>query len=64
LAGNDGGSSSAAESHSPAGIPEGTHLDRSEDERRRNDLEQAKAIFSERCIAAGDHRGAGRPGVA
>jgi nucleotide-binding universal stress UspA family protein len=52
LAGNDGRIIvvAAAESHAPAGIAEGAHLDRSEDKRRRDDLEQAKAIFSKRGV--------------
>jgi hypothetical protein len=51
----------AADSHAPAGIAEGTDLDRSEGERRRNDLEQAETILPERGVDADDHRGAGRP---
>jgi nucleotide-binding universal stress UspA family protein len=54
LAGNDGRIVvvAAAESRARAGITEGAHLDPSEVERRRKDLEQAKAMLSERGIDA------------
>lgn len=42
----------AAEPRARAGITEGAHLDPSEVERRREDLEEAKALLSERGIQA------------
>lgn len=42
----------AAEPRARAGITEGAHLDPSEVERRRNDLDEAKAFLAERAIEA------------
>ncbi len=64
LAGTDGRIVvvAAAESHVRAGITEGAHLDPSEVERRRNDLEEAKAMLSERGIDAETIEAQGDPG--
>jgi nucleotide-binding universal stress UspA family protein len=52
----------AAEPHARTGITEGAHLDPSEIERRRNDLEEAKAFLSERGIEAETIEAQGDPG--
>ena len=52
----------AAESHARAGITEGAHLDPSEVERRRNDLEDAKRLLSEQGIDAETMEAQGDPG--
>jgi nucleotide-binding universal stress UspA family protein len=52
----------AAESHARTGITEGSHLDPSEVERRRNDLEEAKAFLSEHGIEGETIEGQGDPG--
>ena len=64
LAGNDGRIVvvAAAESHARAGITAGAHLDPSVVERRRKDLEQAKAMLSERGIDAETIEAQGDPG--
>jgi nucleotide-binding universal stress UspA family protein len=64
LAGGDGQIVvvAAAESHARAGITEGAHLDPSEVERRRTDLEEAKAYLSERGVNAEAMEAQGDPG--
>jgi nucleotide-binding universal stress UspA family protein len=52
----------AAESRAGAGITEGAHLDPSEVERRRRDLEEAKAYLSGRGIEAETIEAQGDPG--
>jgi nucleotide-binding universal stress UspA family protein len=52
----------AAESRAGAGITEGAHLDPSEVERRRRDLEDAKAYLSGRGIEAETIEAQGDPG--
>jgi nucleotide-binding universal stress UspA family protein len=52
----------AAESHARAGITEGAHLDPSEVERRRTDLEEVKAYLSERGVNAEAIEAQGDPG--
>ena len=52
----------AAESHARAGITEGSHLDPSEVERRRRDLENAQAYLSRRGIEAEAIEAQGDPG--
>jgi nucleotide-binding universal stress UspA family protein len=52
----------AAEGHARTGITEGAHLDPSEVERRRKDLEEAKAFLSERGIEAETIEAQGDPG--
>ena len=52
----------AAEPRTIAGITEGAHLDPSEVERRRQDLEEAKAFLSERAIEAATIEAQGDPG--
>ena len=52
----------AAESRAGAGITEGAHLDPSEVERRRRDLEDAKAYLSGRGIEAQTIEAQGDPG--
>jgi nucleotide-binding universal stress UspA family protein len=52
----------AAESHARAGITEGAHLDPSEVERRRNDLQEAKAFLSERGVDGETIEAQGDPG--
>jgi nucleotide-binding universal stress UspA family protein len=52
----------AAESRASAGITEGVHLDPSEIERRRRDLEEAKALLSRRAIQATTIEAQGDPG--
>ena len=58
----DGSSSSPPPSRARAGITEGAHLDPSEVERRRNDLEEAKSTLSERGIDAETIEAQGDPG--
>jgi nucleotide-binding universal stress UspA family protein len=64
LAGGDGQIVvvAAAESHARTGITEGAHLDPSEVERRRTDLEEAKAYLSERGVNAEAMEAQGDPG--
>jgi nucleotide-binding universal stress UspA family protein len=64
LAGGDGRIVvvAAAESHARTGITEGAHLDPSEIERRRKDLEEGKAFLSERGVEAETIEGQGDPG--
>jgi nucleotide-binding universal stress UspA family protein len=64
LAGDDGRIVvvAAAEPHARAGITEGAHLDPSEVERRRNDLEEAKRMLSERGIDVETIEAQGDPG--
>jgi nucleotide-binding universal stress UspA family protein len=52
----------AAEAHARAGITEGARLDPSEIERRRKDLEAAKALLSERGIDVETMEAQGDPG--
>jgi len=52
----------AAESHARTGITEGAHLDPSEIEQRRGDLEEARAFLSEHGIDAQTIEGQGDPG--
>jgi nucleotide-binding universal stress UspA family protein len=53
---------SAAESHARTGITEGAHLDPSEVEGRRHNLEEAKAFLDERGIQAETVEAQGDPG--
>jgi len=53
----------AAEAHARTGITEGAHLDPSEIEQRRGDLEQARASLSEHGIEAETIAGQGDPGA-
>jgi nucleotide-binding universal stress UspA family protein len=53
----------AAESHLRTAITEGAHLDPSEIQRRRNDLDQAHAFLSERGIQAETIEAQGDPGA-
>jgi nucleotide-binding universal stress UspA family protein len=53
----------AAESHARAAITEGAHLDPSEIQRRRNDLDEAQAFLSERGIQAETIEAQGDPGA-
>jgi nucleotide-binding universal stress UspA family protein len=54
----------AAESHARAAITEGAHLDPSEIQRRRNDLDEARAFLSgERGIQAETIEAQGDPGA-
>jgi nucleotide-binding universal stress UspA family protein len=64
LAGDDGQIVvvAAAESHARAGITQGAHLDPSEIERRRKDLEEAKVLLSERGVDAETIEAQGDPG--
>jgi nucleotide-binding universal stress UspA family protein len=64
LAGDDGRIVvvAAAEPHARTGITEGAHLDPSEIERRRNDLEEAKSLLSERGVEAETLEAQGDPG--
>ena len=52
----------AAEQHARTGITEGAHLDPSEVTRRRNDVEEAKALLSERGIQGEAIEAQGDPG--
>ena len=52
----------AAESHARTGITEGAHLDPSEVERRRRDLDDAQAYLSKRGIEAETIEAQGDPG--
>jgi nucleotide-binding universal stress UspA family protein len=52
----------AAESHARTGITEGSHLDPSEVERRRRDLEDARTYLSKRGIEAETIEAQGDPG--
>ena len=54
----------AAEPHLRTGITTGSHLDPSEVERRRGDLEQAQEFLSERGIKAEGVEARGDPGAA
>jgi nucleotide-binding universal stress UspA family protein len=51
----------AAESHAHTGIEAGAHLDPSEVEQRRGDLEEAKRFLSERGVNAEGIEGQGDP---
>ena len=64
LAGDDGRLTvvAAAESHARTGITEGARLDPSEIERRRRDLEEAKALLAERGVDAETLEAQGDPG--
>jgi nucleotide-binding universal stress UspA family protein len=64
LAGDDGKITvvAAAESHARAGITQGAHLDPSEIERRRKDLEEAKALLAERGVDGETLEAQGDPG--
>jgi nucleotide-binding universal stress UspA family protein len=64
LAGNDGQIVvvAAAESHARTGITEGARLDPSEIQRRRGDLEEAKALLDERGVNAETIEAQGDPG--
>jgi nucleotide-binding universal stress UspA family protein len=53
----------AAESHVRTGIAKGAHLDPSEVEQRRSDLEEAQRFLSERGIDAEPVEGQGDPGA-
>ena len=53
----------AAESHARTGITEGAHLDPSEIEQRRGDLEEARAFLFEHGIDAETIEGQGDPGA-
>jgi nucleotide-binding universal stress UspA family protein len=53
----------AAESHARTGIAKGSHLDPSEVEQRRGDLEEAQQFFSERGIEAEAVEAQGDPGA-
>ena len=53
----------AAESHARTAITEGSHLDPSEIQRRRNDLDEAQAFLSERGIQAETIEAQGDPGA-
>jgi nucleotide-binding universal stress UspA family protein len=53
---------SAAESHARTGITEGAHLDPSEVQGRRKNLEEAKAFLAERGIEAETIEAQGDPG--
>jgi nucleotide-binding universal stress UspA family protein len=52
----------AAESHARTGITEGAHLDPSEVERRRRDLDDAQAYLAQRGIEAQTIEAQGDPG--
>ena len=52
----------AAESHAHTGITEGARLDPSEIQRRRKDLEEARAFMSDRGISAEAIEAQGDPG--
>ena len=52
----------AAEAHTRTGITEGAHLDPSEVTRRRNDVEEAQALLSERGIQGEAIEAQGDPG--
>jgi nucleotide-binding universal stress UspA family protein len=52
----------AAESHARPAITEGAHLDPSEIQRRREDLDEARAFLSERGIQAETMEAQGDPG--
>lgn len=64
LAGNDGRITviAAAEIHARPGITEGVRLDPSEIQRRRKDLEEAKALLAERGVDAETLEAQGDPG--
>ena len=64
LAGDDGRITvvGAAETHARAGFTEGARLDPSEIERRRKDLEEAKALLAERGVDAEALGAQGDPG--
>ena len=53
---------SAAESHARTGITEGAHLDPSEVQGRRSNLEEAKTLLAERGIEAETVEAQGDPG--
>jgi len=53
----------AAESHARTGITQGAHLDPSEIEQRRGDLEEARSFLSERGVDAETIEGQGDPGA-
>jgi nucleotide-binding universal stress UspA family protein len=52
----------AAESHARTGITEGAHLDPSEVDRRRQDLEEAERFLSERGLKGSTIEAQGDPG--
>jgi nucleotide-binding universal stress UspA family protein len=64
LAGDDGRITvvAAAETHIRTGITEGGHLDPSEFERRRSDLEEVERLLAERGVAAETVPAQGDPG--
>jgi len=64
LAGDDGRITvvAAAETHARPGITQGARLDPSEIERRRKDLEEAKALLAERGVDAEALEAQGDPG--
>ena len=64
LAGDDGSITvvAAAETHARSGITQGAHLDPSEIERRRKDLEEAKALLAERGVDGETLEAQGDPG--
>src|SRR5919106_6457364 len=64
LAGDDGRITvvGAAETHARPGITTGARLDPSEIERRRKDLEEAKALLAERGVDAETVEAEGDPG--
>jgi nucleotide-binding universal stress UspA family protein len=66
LAGNDGQLTvvAAAETHIRTGITQGGHLDPSEFEQRRDDLEAAKKLLSDRGVEAETVAAQGDPGEA
>lgn len=53
----------AAEAHARTGITEGAHLDPSEVTRRRDDVEEAQALLSERGIQGEAVEAQGDPGT-
>jgi nucleotide-binding universal stress UspA family protein len=53
----------AAEPHARTGIETGAHLDPSEVEQRRGDLEEARAFLSDRGVEAETIEGQGDPGT-
>jgi nucleotide-binding universal stress UspA family protein len=53
----------AAESHARSAITEGAHLDPSEIQRRRDDLDEARAFLSERGVEAETIEAQGDPGA-
>ena len=64
LAGKDGRLTvvASAESHARTGLSEGAHLDPSEFERRRRDLEEVKAVLADRGVDGETLEAQGDPG--